>query len=139
MVLFSELIELGYAGLETQLCLILLLGHVVLQRALQVEQLLVVAEVLQFLRAVRLKHSLVVAKDLVVQLECEILAVVLLGDEAREQVTHLLLEVVLEDLLDHNGKVPLDSGHLLLYSVDLVGCLVDDDPLLFHLDQPSVL
>ena len=80
-----------------------------------------------------------VTEYLIVQLKGESLAVVLLRDERREQVTHLLLEVELEDLLYHNGEVPLDSCYLLLNSVNFVRCLVDDDSLLFHLDQHSVL
>ena len=80
-----------------------------------------------------------VAEDLIVQLKGESLAMVLLGDEAREQVTHLLLEVVLEDLLDHDGEVLLNSCYLLLNLVDLVRCLINDDSLLFHLEQHSVL
>ena len=80
-----------------------------------------------------------VAEDLIVQLKGKSLAMVLLRDELREQVTHPLLEVELEDLLDHNGEVPLDGRYLLLNSVDLVRCLIDDNSLLFHLEQHSVL
>ena len=64
---------------------------------------------------------------------------VFLGDKLGEQVTHLLLEVELEDFLDHNWEVPLDSCYLLLNSVDLVRRVVDDDSLLVHLEQHSVL
>ena len=137
--LFGELFELGHAGLVIQLSLLLLPSNVAVQRALQVEQLLIVPEVFKFLCPVRRKHPLVVAEDLIVQLKGESLAMVLLGDEACEQVTHLLLEVVLEDLLDHDGEVLLNSCYLLLNLVDLVRCLINDDPLLFHLEQHSVL
>ena len=137
--LFGELFELGHAGLVIQLSLLLLPSNVAVQRALQVEQLLIVPEVFKFLCPVRRKHPLVVAEDLIVQLKGESLAMVLLGDEAREQVTHLLLEVVLEDLLDHDGEVLLNSCYLLLNLVDLVRCLINDDSLLFHLEQHSVL
>ena len=64
---------------------------------------------------------------------------VFLGDKLSEQVAHLLLEVELENLLDHDGEVPLYSRHLLLNSVNLVCCLIDDNSLLFHLEQHSVL
>ena len=64
---------------------------------------------------------------------------VFLGDKLGEQVAHLLLEVELENLLDHDGEVPLYCRHLLLNSVNLVCGLIDDDSLLFHLEQHSVL
>ena len=91
---------------------------------LQFVQLFLVCEVFQLLSPVRCHHFLIVAESRVIQLDGESFFEVFLGDELSEQVGDFLVEVVLEDLLDHHGQVLLDRQHLRLQKVRLVRRLV---------------
>ena len=88
---------------------LVILSDIVVESALQIKQLFFVLEILQLLRPVSCDGFLVVTEDREVKLDREGFFKLVLGDKLAEQVADLLIEVVLEDLLDHYGQVLFDS------------------------------
>ena len=102
-------------------------------------ELLLILEVFQLLGPVCSHHFLIVAESRVIQLHGESFFEVFFGDELAEQVGDLLVEVVLENLLNHHRQVLLNRQHLRLQKVRLVRGLVEDEALLLDLAEHLLL
>ena len=88
--------------LVTQIHSQVILGYIILEVTLQVEERFLISKVFQLLCTVSGLGLLVVTENLRVKFVGHCFLEVVLGHELTEQIVDLLIEVELENLLDHH-------------------------------------